>query len=142
MQNELFEDAVAARIPRFTQALQNLHGAVRMRFQQPHDLSLVRIELAGVTAFGTRLILGLLDPLGDGLFVEAQFASDLNHAEPLLVVEQSDLTEGGIIDHGLALRMRCRIWPIGSGWPEEFRGDAGSAETASSKSRTWYNGFS
>jgi hypothetical protein len=122
--DELLEDGVAAGVALGLELLEELAGGVGMTFEQGGDMALEAVELAGARSLGPRLVLGLVDPLLDGLGIEVKGLGDLGDFESLLIMELAQAAEGLVVDHG---RPPSRAWrrmsPTLRAWP--LRGAGG-----------------
>src|SRR4051794_27479535 len=132
--DKLLEDAVAASITLRFELLEDLLSAVRMAFQQSHDLAFEGVELAGAFGFFAFLITGLGDPLGDASGVELQFGGDLRDRQMLLCGELSDLAKSGVIDHG-APPPKARRRMSATDWACPARAEAAPAGPAGGSGR-------
>ena len=95
------EDRVAALVPVFPKTGQDLDGRVRMGLQEPHDLSLVRIELARPRRPLALLVARPLKPLAHGLRAQPELAGDLPAGEPVALAGLPDCAVGLVVDHGM-----------------------------------------
>ena len=93
------QDGDAAAVSLFAQALEDLLRAVGVRVQQSRDAPLEGIEEAVARGRAGPLETGSRQPLGDGLAVKAERASDLGDRQALTILAVADLGERLVVDH-------------------------------------------
>ena len=95
----VLEDAVAAAVAAFPQALEQLLGAEGEGGQQSHHRAFVRIEFAGTFGPRTWLVSGTFDPFADRSLVQVERLGNLGRREVFLVAQLADLLKGLIVNH-------------------------------------------
>src|SRR4029453_17942434 len=92
------QDRDAAAVSFFTQALEDL--LIGVGVQQSRDAPLEGVEEAGTRGWAGPLETGSCQPLGDGLAVKAERASNLGDGQALTIPAVTDPGERLVVDHG------------------------------------------
>ena len=93
------QDRDTAAVSFFTQALEDLLRAIGVGVQQARDAPLEGVEEAGTRGWSRPLETGSCQPLGDGLAVKAERASDLGDGQALTILAVADPGECLVVDH-------------------------------------------
>ena len=94
------QDRDTAAVSFFTQALEDLLRAIGVRVQQSRDAPLEGVEEAVARGWAGPLETGSCQPLGDGLAVKTERASDLGDGQALTIPAVADPGERLVVDHG------------------------------------------
>ena len=105
----LLDDGDAAGVAGLAEAQEDLGGGVGMVGQPADDLRLEGVEFAGLGDDLPWPELAHGQPLGDGAFVQVQFAGDLGRRQMVVLLVVFDLAVELVVDHG-ARSIPWRTW--------------------------------